>query len=137
MQAPASAKLAVNIFCMSMISDSFKRPTYVSKIPAGVPTKLKYVGYQEKFGEPDQYSNTDGSFGEWQFEDEKGDEVLHTHKSAKNAVMIAMHEAGIHIEDVNTWLTLTRTGSGQDTRYSIVKAEASVVTTASGEEVPF
>ncbi len=115
---------------MSQFSDSARKVTYISKIPAGTTTKLKYEGMQEKIGEPDQYSNEDGSFGEYSFVGEDGAEFRHTHKSARNAVSIAMSQADVKEGD---WFELTRTGSGMETRYQVVKCEAPT----KSDEVPF
>ena len=122
-----------------MFSASGETKSRYLKLKDGETMNLRFVEMMEKIGEPDQFSNPDGSFGEWSFTDlSDGSEKLYTNKSARNAVVIAMKETGVKEGDA---FALTRKGMGPETRYSAVKLEGvdilKAMNPAPKDEAPF
>jgi len=93
----------------------------------------------EKSDVPNEFTNEDGSFGQWEFESlEDGSQKLYTNKSAKNALVISLKEENVQ---ENEAIELTRVGTGKDTRYAIKKLglteTAAAKNEVKAEAVPF
>ena len=105
---------------MSMFtqSDSGGKGRFL-KLKNGETANLKFLEVVEKIGIPDEYSNEDGSYGEWRFVDIATDsEKIYTNKSMKNGINIAIKQAGVAPGEP---FALTREGEGPATRYSARK----------------
>lgn len=101
--------------------------------------KLKYIGFMEKSGAPDEYTNPDGSFGQWEFQNLlDGNQKFYTNKNAKNALVIGLKQGEVKENDT---IELTRTGAGKDTRYTVKKLSQAEATAVKSEmnvdSIPF
>jgi len=105
------------------------------KFEEGVPMKLKLVNIETKEGDPTkpEFCDDKGNFVEFEFLAEDGSQKLFSRKSlAGFGYQLQKTEV-----DENDWVEITRTGSGDETRYAMTKVEAPAVEPVpSSAEVP-
>ena len=106
------------------------------KFEDGVPQTLKLINIETVDGDPTkpEFSDDKGKQVEFLFERETGERCFFTRKSLAG-FGYQLKESGV---DANDWVSITRTGSGADTRYAMTKVEAPTSSTKSeGEPAPF
>ena len=100
----------------------------------GDSVKLQFVDVQhedQREDTPEMYKTEDGQEWVLYFVDETGVEKVMNQKSARGRLISALRGAQV---EPNDWVTVTRTGTGIETDYQVVKGDAAK---AEGEATPF